>query len=167
MYNLYFICLCLYYHPSFACYIHGTDSGICTILTLDTSWKSINMPYCSGIVNYPACIPKEQYINPSFNFPQGRWQNYTILTKDQWIQNMTETYITTRENIESDPVLNTQGLHGHVVRRFYRRPDCRNSYKQLMCYINFPRCDMDRDISLDTCRSACENFFDVCNYERG
>lgn len=33
--------------------------------------------------------------------------------------------------------------------------------------LNFPRCDYKSDLTYPTCRSACENFFISCGYERG
>ena len=48
------------FYSTFACYLHGTDSGICTTLTSNLEWKTKNMPFCASRINYPACIPKPQ-----------------------------------------------------------------------------------------------------------
>jgi hypothetical protein len=53
-----------------------------------------------------------------------------------------------------------------VKRRFYKRPDCANAFKNLFCWINFPRCDVAKDLTLPTCKSACENFFKSCRYAK-
>lgn len=59
------------------------------------------------------------------------------------------------------------GHVGNIRRRFWKRPDCVNAFKNYFCWINFPRCDLSTGLSLPTCRSACENFFITCNYQRG
>lgn len=63
--------------------------------------------------------------------------------------------------------MNEYGDKGKIRRRFYKKPDCRNAFKNYMCWLNFPRCDPLRDLTLPTCRSCCENFFISCGYERG
>jgi hypothetical protein len=63
--------------------------------------------------------------------------------------------------------VNEYGDKGKIRRRFYKKPDCRNAFKNYMCWLNFPRCDPTRDLTLPTCRSCCENFFISCGYERG
>ncbi len=54
-----------------------------------------------------------------------------------------------------------------TIRRFARRGNCQNAYTNLFCWTNFPRCDPVRDLTLPTCRSACENYFTTCKYEVG
>jgi hypothetical protein len=152
-----------------ACYIWGTDSGECTTNTLDGVWKSAFMPYCADRVVYPACIPKVQQLPPSREFPDGRWTNYSVLSKDTWIGEVAEKHIQARISLETNVTLrakvqNEYGDKGKIVRRFSRRPDCVEAFRKLFCYINFPRCDMERDLTLPTCRSACENFFKACVY---
>ena len=101
----------------------------------------------------------------------GRW-NSTILMKDKYVERMTETLFIERIAIERNRTLRKAGVNeygdkGRVRRRFYKKPDCRNAFRNYMCWINFPRCDVARDLSMPTCRSACENFFISCGYERG
>jgi hypothetical protein len=62
---------------------------------------------------------------------------------------------------------NEYGDVGKIKRRFNKRPDCVNAYKNLFCWMNFPRCDPTRDLTLPMCRSSCENFFKSCGYEKG
>ena len=61
---------------------------------------------------------------------------------------------------------NEYGDTGHIKVRFYKNKDCQNAYKNYMCWINFPRCDLSTDETLPTCRSACENYFISCGYEQ-
>jgi hypothetical protein len=34
------------------------------------------------------------------------------------------------------------------------------------CWLNFPRCNVPRDITLATCVSACENYFISCGFDK-
>jgi hypothetical protein len=127
------------------------------------------MPFCAKAVKYPACIPKAQSIPPSIDFPDGRWMNHTVLAKDTWVSENVNSFIRYREGLEKNKTMRNSGRNefgdrGHVARRFYKRPDCRHSYHNYVCWINFPRCDVERDMSLPTCRSSCENFFKTCHY---
>lgn len=56
-------------------------------------------------------------------------------------------------------------VSGAVEKRFDGNPDCVNAYKNFLCFLNFPRCDKQRD-SLLLCTSVCENLFRSCNYPR-
>lgn len=60
-----------------------------------------------------------------------------------------------------------QSSSGKVRRRFYKKPDCQEAFRKLFCWLNFPRCDSRTDLTLPTCKSACENFFKSCGYEKG
>lgn len=169
IFHLIFIFHYLCFNYVNCCYIHGTDSGICSEATLNSTWKAENMPYCGQFVNYPACLPKQQSIAPSLAFANGRWYSYNVSTKDTWIHDTTERFIMNRTHFETSKKLyrenrNEYGDRGHIIHRFYKRGDCRHAFRSYMCYINFPRCDMEREISLPTCRSACENFFRSCQY---
>jgi len=46
---------------------------------------------------------------------------------------------------------------GSVTSRF-NHPDCVHAYYNMLCYMNFPRCDGTGQ-SMGMCRSVCENFF--------
>lgn len=179
-------------HLSRACHIHGTDSGKCTSDTLDESWRQENMPFCAKYVKYPACLPVEQPLEPSISFPNGRWKYHNTRTKDQWIEDHYNVFVAYRIGLERNKTLyrsgrNEYGDKGHIARRFYKRPNCRNAYRGYLCWINFPRCDMEKELSMPTCRrfvqepghicrremlylnhlamfSACENFFRACQY---
>ena len=39
--------------------------------------------------------------------------------------------------------------------------DCEKSFKRYICYLNFPRCDAEKN-SLIMCRSVCENYMRAC-----
>lgn len=128
------------------------------------------MPFCSAAIQYPACVPKYQTLPPMKEFPSGRWYNHTILAKDQWIETSVTNFIRERISLEKNKTLKAQRMNefgdpGKIKRRFGRNPTCQAAYKNLFCWLNFPRCDDSRDLTLPTCKSACENFFRVCLYE--
>lgn len=109
---------------------------------------------------------------PSREFPEGRWFNHTVNSKDQWVGENAERWITLRLQLERDKTLRSQqtnefGDDGRILKRFAGRSDCVNAFRNLFCWTNFPRCDKDRDLSFPTCRSSCENFFISCGIERG
>jgi len=160
---------CIYLNSIDACYLWGTASGVCTKSTLDPVWKLANMPYCGEVTLYPACVPQAQAIPPNREFPTGRWGNHTVLAKDTWVSDNARQHIAWRIYLEKNATYHRRntdeyGDPGRIKRRFSKRPDCQKAYKSLFCYINFPRCDPDRDITLPTCKSACENFFKSCVY---
>ena len=154
----------------FACYLWGTDSGECSLLTFDPVWKSENMPFCSGFIDYSACIPKFQEMPPTRDFPEGRWFNHTTLKKDQWVQTMALQHIGQRVGYERNRTLKNTGRNeygdvGITKVRFDNNPDCQHAFISYFCWINFPRCDPQTDTTLPTCKSCCENFFHSCNYD--
>ena len=166
------LCFLLGTNLVLACYLHGTDSGECTKLTMDPIWRSTFMPFCFDAVTYPACIPKYQTLPPSREFPNGRWFNNTVRNKDDWIAGIVPKHIQQRIEYETDEAMmelnqNEYGDVGLTRRRFFERPDCQKAWKNYFCWINFPRCDSTRDLTLPTCRSACENFFKTCGYQQG
>lgn len=129
------------------------------------------MPFCADRVVYPACIPQYKFIPPSLNWPTGRWGDHTVQTKDEWIAAKAWEHVDRMVGYEKNKTMAKSGkdINGHVglvTQRFYKRPDCREAFFNLFCYMNFPRCDIVRDISLPTCRSACENFYRSCRYTR-
>lgn len=155
-----------------ACYLWGSDTGECTDETLGEAFRFENMPFCAEKVTYTACVPKVQVLPSSRAFPDGRWTNHTMKKKDAWVFEGFMAHVTERVALEQNVSLrkanrNEYGDVGKIRRRFNKRPDCKNAYKNLFCWINFPRCDKERDLTLPTCRSACENFFKSCGYERG
>ena len=40
--------------------------------------------------------------------------------------------------------------------------DCEKSFRRYICYLNFPRCDAEKN-SLIMCRSVCENYMRACS----
>ena len=163
---------------AWGCYLHGTDSGECSLKTLDPVWRSTYMPFCFEAVAYPACIPKSSMVlPPSREFPEGRWHNNSVTNKDAWIQRSVTNLIATRMGYEKNLTMKALNMNefgdiGHTRKRFIYpngqpRLDCQLAFKNYFCWINFPRCDVNQDMTLPTCRSACENFFRTCNYEHG
>ena len=154
-----------------SCYIQGTDSGYCSDETLDPQFRIAKMPYCSNFVVYPACLPKPQQIPPLKAFPRGRWYNHTVDNKDAWIAEQVEQHIAYRRGIERNKTLinsgrNEHGEAGEIEIRFYKKSDCADAFRAMACFMNFPRCDPNTGASMPTCRSACENFFIACGYEK-
>lgn len=104
-------------------------------------------------------------------FPEGRWSNNSIKAKDAWIAKNFEEFTFYRIGLEKNKTLrrtgkDETGLAGSVRRRFWKRPDCQNAYKNLFCWMNFPRCDMATQLSMPVCKSSCENFFNACGYQK-
>jgi len=152
-----------------SCRIWGADTGECSLKTLDRTWRMQNMPFCQDFVIYPACLPKQQTLPPSREYPEGRWINYTVLTKDQWVEKSCRDWTGYRRTAETNPDYRVAGTNefgqkGKMIKRFWHNKDCQDAYQAYFCYINFPRCDNDLQQSLPTCRSACENYFKSCMY---
>jgi hypothetical protein len=104
-------------------------------------------------------------------FPQGRWTNHTSDLKDKWLGNAFYTFVAERIKIETNKALrragtNEYGDKGRIKSRFNNHKDCVNAYKNLFCWLNFPRCDPVKDLSLPTCESACVNYFKSCGYKK-
>lgn len=128
------------------------------------------MPFCKLSVQYPACVPKAQFLPPSREYPDGRWFNHTIQKKDAWVAEQYEIHVTEREILERNKTLrkariNEYGDEGKIEERFYKSSDCQFAYRNYFCWINFPRCDFKRDLTFPTCKSACENYFISCKFE--
>ena len=181
-------------HVGLACYIAGSDSGRCDyemvnkdyrIGTKLAGWLDAALPHCGKYVKYPACVPDtRKQLPPDRNFPNGRWYNHTMKTKDEWVLKQTVDIIKARKFLEVDQKTKEKmemKEHGSgkgrtkdkdrtsLTWRFSRTAyggggaDCVEAFRAYMCYINFPRCD-DEGNSLVTCRSACENYFHACKY---
>ena len=109
-------------------------------------------------------------IPPSREYPQGRFTNYTVRAKDQWVSDNALGQLALRMQLERNKTLfnlnvNEYGDSGHIKTRFYKSKDCQDAFTNYMCWINFPRCNPESGQTLPTCRSACENFFITCGYE--
>jgi hypothetical protein len=153
-----------------ACYLWGTDSGECSAQPLDINWRYTYMPFCANITFYTACLPKYQHLQPSREFPKGRWFNHTVSKKDAWVQTSVQAHIRERMTLEQNRTLfdmkqNEFGEPRRIKRRFWKHPDCQNAFRQFFCWVNFPRCHIDRDLTMPTCRSVCENYFKACRHE--
>ena len=114
------------------CYLHGTDSGECTLQTLDPIWRGTFMPFCFDAVSYPACIPKYQTLPPSREFPDGRWFNNTVRNKDDWIGGIVPNHIAKRIAYETNETMyemnaNEYGDVGLTRRRFFEANNERHS----------------------------------------
>jgi hypothetical protein len=103
-------------------------------------------------------------------FPQGRWSNHTVVTKDTWIRDSFFEFVQERVRIEKsklfkDTRTNEFGESKVIKHRFTNHRDCATSFKNLFCWMNFPRCDLEKDLTLPMCESACHNFFKACAYK--
>lgn len=162
--------------PSFgvgvqACVIAGADTGWCDPELYESEpYRRGQMGFCADLVSgYIPCVPKEQALPPTREFPLGRFLNHSTYLKDQWVEEMYKEVVRTREGYEASKVLkkagvDENGLVGKVYPRFKKHKDCYDAYKAYMCWANFPRCD-DRGRSLPMCTSVCLNFFKACGYE--
>lgn len=150
----------------FSCFIQGTDSGYCTNETLDYEFRigtDGQMPFCGKYIEYPACLPVQ-------NTQIERWAVHSVDYKDRWVEQMAREHNRFRRDLEI-PAIEGDGMgedeYGdtiEIVQRFFKNPDCKHAFYRLFCFINFPRCDMERQLSLPTCKSACENYFIACNF---
>jgi len=157
-----------------SCKIQGYDSGVCVVA--DKAYRISNMPFCESHTNYELCLPEEKYIPPDRNFPNGRWNNFTVRAKDDYIRRMITGNIHWRIDLETKwrlqeenplckkPPCNEWGEHKEIIPRFFQSPQCKNAYKAYACWLNFPRCDRFGN-SLSMCKTACHNFFKYCGYE--
>ncbi len=70
------------------------------------------MPFCADILPYPVCVPKIQKIVPTRDFSEvGRWTNYTIQTKDAWVEKSFQTHVWERKKIETNRSLQAKGMN--------------------------------------------------------
>mmetsp|Transcript_27846 Transcript_27846/g.28096 ORF Transcript_27846/g.28096 Transcript_27846/m.28096 type:complete len:260 (-) Transcript_27846:97-876(-) len=151
------------------CRLWGSETGECSLLPLDDLWRAENMPFCYDKVLYRACLPKQQTLPPSREFPNGRWFNHTVRAKDDWVRYSCELNTEIRRAAETNKTLKNLGVNeygdkGTIIKRFWHNDDCQNAYKSYFCWVNFPRCDDGMEYTLPTCRSACQNFFRSCMY---
>lgn len=171
MFRTFFLTFFCSVHLLNACYLHGSNTGECTEDSLDPLWRQAIIPYCKRAVDYTACVPKYQVLPASREFQRGRWFNHTTLKKDEWVQYNVHRHVKDRIKLERNSSLKKKGVNeygdsGRIRRRFFKHHDCVNAYKNYFCWVNFPRCDIDRDLTLPMCRSACENYFISCNLPR-
>lgn len=165
------VCALSYLALAYSCNLWGHDTGICSEEPLDPMWRITNLPWCQYAILYPACLPREQFLPESREFPEGRWKNHTTLTKDRWVQTYYKERVGERLVLERNRSLRAKGINEWgdnivIIQRFNRHPECRKAFKNYWCWLNFPRCDVGRDITLATCTSACENYFISCGFDK-
>lgn len=136
------------------CHLFGVDSGVCR----EQEDFAADMPFCSGVVRYTACVPRYQPWFP----------NHTLLAKDAWVENTYHSVVQRRIAVESGSVRARdgepwEGIGADVVQRFKSNDDCMSAYRNFVCWLNFPRCD-EQQASMLLCRSVCENFVRACKY---
>ena len=168
------------------CYnVFETNAGIQTNVfdegcnpTVDGKATGQCSMFCGEILSEMGsiCVPR---LDPTF-------ANHTYQNKDAWIEDMFKRITNERKALEMnytmmDLGVDEYGQEGEVIQRFWNGdeidPDgikyrarnggsevteCEKSFKHYMCYINFPRCDAEKN-SLIMCRSICENLMSACN----
>ena len=123
------------------CYIHGTDSGVCTE-DLTVFDPAIELPFCGTVISYSACVPNtlegvggSSPVKPDRLFNRdGRFLNHTARTKDDWVEKTVKDMIKYRLGLEVNDTLldkgeDEYGIKGGIEPRFHRNADCRNAYK--------------------------------------
>jgi hypothetical protein len=167
------------------CYnVFETNAGIQTNVfdegcnpTVDGKATGQCSMFCGEILSemQTICVPK---LNPTF-------ANHTYQNKDAWVEDMFYRIVNERKALEMnetirDMQVDEYGNEGEVTTRYWNRdekdPDgikfrareggreiteCEKSFKHYMCYLNFPRCDAEKN-SLIMCRSVCENYMSAC-----
>ena len=118
---------------------------------------------------YIPCVPRPASRKKDRNYPDGRYHGHTPQHKDKWIEDFIVPYIQSRIEIETDEKnidngVDEYGRPGETAVHFYQMADCANAYSAFMCWVNFPRCDMEKNETMPMCRSACENMFMVCGF---
>lgn len=168
-----------------ACMIAGTDSGECR----DYEENRDYMPYCGKFLRYRACVPKYDRIWPNHTIlTKDAWVEETVIkiVQERKEHEANQAYKDDNINEWSAEEGEEYRSEGMPVNRFYNNneedpdgitykltqgqegtdiTDCERSFRQYMCYLNFPRCD-DEDKSLILCRSACENLMRACHYQK-
>lgn len=164
------ILLVIFVPATLSCFIAGADTGECSDLPTISVWRQDNLPFCSPRVQYPACLPKYQKLPESREFEKGRWFTHTHQKKDAWVHENANNHIRERIKLERNESLRSKGVNEFgdpvtIKKRMYKHPDCVNAFRNLFCWINFPRCN-ERGESMIMCRSACENYFISCGFEK-
>ena len=142
--------------------ISGQESGYCDLdmnpinaangkRIKNSMYKLVNMPFCGRYIPYVPCVPKYPMLEPDRNYPIGRWYNFTILQKDEWVR-LVRGNINYRIDLETTE-------NGKTLEDMTRFQDAglQQAYIKYMCWINFPKYDNDLE-SVRTCESSCLNF---------
>ena len=180
--SIFHIILLSGFYSAFGCVIAGQDSGYCDFemnpigpngkRIVNSMYKLTNMPFCGKYIPYVPCVPRYPKLEADRNYPVGRWYNFTILQKDEWVRSMVRGNINWRIHLEQNETIKRRGLDEFgrqselgITPRFFKAPLCKQAYVRYMCWINFPKCDNDLE-SLRTCESSCVNFFRFCGYDK-
>ena len=107
------------------CYIHGTDSGVCTE-DLTVFDPAIELPFCGTVISYSACVPNtlegvggSSPVKPDRLFNRdGRFLNHTARTKDEWVEKTVKDMISYRLGLEVNDTLNLASINSLLLARF-------------------------------------------------
>jgi hypothetical protein len=83
---------------------------------------------------------------------------------------MASAHVKERIALEKNESLRSKGINEWgdpvtIKKRMYKHPDCVNAFRNLFCWLNFPRCDENGE-SMIMCRSSCENYFISCGFDK-
>lgn len=131
------------------CDLSGYGSGHCV---LSENYKS-TIPFCSDYLYKYICIPYEYDL----------WKaNYTITKRDNeveeiFIQEIEKALMMVLSDNPSSTVLGSN-------RALIVDMSCYEKYKEFLCAMNFPFCNIKTDKTLQTCTEKCLNYINACGY---
>eukprot|EP00939_MAST-03C_sp_MAST-3C-sp1_P001761 g1761.t1 len=145
------------------CIVANQNSGECVnaqvILEGKLNFCGPRISWFFDHPDYEVCVPRQS--------ADTRAAGLTVQNKDEWVEETYKTIIRTRLEMESayeDSDYNEHGIAGATELRFSDNSDCQNAFKNLFCWINFPRCNAE-GASMMLCRSVCENYMISCGYD--
>lgn len=132
-----------------SCQLSGYNSGQCV---LSDSVKS-QIPFCSPYLYKYSCIPSEFDLWKS---------NYTITKRDQLVE---EIFI---QEIEKALIMvlspNPSNTPIGSNRALINDMSCYERFKEFLCALNFPFCNIKTDVTLQICTEKCNNYVSACGY---
>ena len=134
---------------STACNLSGYNSGQCV---RSAQYKS-QIPFCSDYLYNYICIPYEYELWKS---------NYTITKRDSlveeiFIQEIEKTLILV---LSDNPTATVIGSN----RALIFDTTCYERFKEFLCAMNFPFCNINTDVTLQICTDKCLNYVTACGY---
>lgn len=131
------------------CDLSGYDSGHCV---LSENYKS-KIPFCSDYLYKYICIPYEFELWKS---------NYTIAKRDNEVE---EIFIQGIEKglmmvLSDNPSSTALGSNRALIVDM----SCYEKYKEFLCAMNFPFCNIKSDKTLQICTEKCLNYINACGY---
>ena len=131
------------------CELSGYSSGHCVS---SEPYKS-EIPFCSNYLYNYICIPYEYDL----------WKNnYTITMRDKlveqiFIQEIEKALILV---LSDNPITTVIGSN----RALIFDTTCYERYKEFLCAMNFPFCNIKTEKTLQICLEKCLNYVAACGY---